>query len=46
MLYRYYYNYNTLYCKKSTSYSCKKNIDDTTLYFKFFKKYCKNLLTG
>lgn len=45
MLYRYYYNYNTLYSKKINFLQLQKNIDDATLYFKFFKKYCKNLLT-
>lgn len=46
MLYRYYYNYNTLYSKKINFLQPQKNIDDTALYFKFFKKYCKNLLTA
>ena len=45
MLYRYYYNYNNTYIAKKQLPTAAKNIDDTALYFKFFKKYCKNLLT-
>nr|DAL18900.1 MAG TPA_asm: hypothetical protein [Caudoviricetes sp.] len=41
MLYRYYYNYNTLYSKKSTSYSCKKTLTIQRYISSFSKNIAK-----
>lgn len=41
MLYRYYYNYNTLYSKKSTFYSCKKTLTIQRYILSFSKNIAK-----